>query len=57
MSHPPDTIVSKLNKDPNAKLVEVAKNLGLIGELYATVLFTYNLTISLGRNIYDCIRM
>ncbi|CAH8465098.1 unnamed protein product [Schistosoma mattheei] len=31
VSHPPDTIVSKLNKDPNARLVEVAKNLGLMG--------------------------
>nr|CAH8826266.1 unnamed protein product [Trichobilharzia regenti] len=31
VSHPPDTIVSKLNKDPNARLVEVAKNLGLLG--------------------------
>ncbi|VDM03468.1 unnamed protein product [Schistocephalus solidus] len=31
VSHPPDTIVSKLNKDPNARLMEVAKNLGLLG--------------------------
>ncbi|CAL8101860.1 unnamed protein product [Calicophoron daubneyi] len=31
VSHPPDTIVSKLNKDPNARLIEVAKNLGLLG--------------------------
>lgn len=31
VSHPPDTIVSKLNKDPNAKLLDVAKNLGLVG--------------------------
>ncbi|KAL3316329.1 hypothetical protein Ciccas_005031 [Cichlidogyrus casuarinus] len=31
VSHPADTIVSKLNKDPNAKLMEVAKNLGFMG--------------------------
>ncbi|VDK33874.1 unnamed protein product [Taenia asiatica] len=31
VSHPPDTIVSKLNKDPNARLIEVAKNLGWRG--------------------------
>nr|AKN21595.1 slc25a-27 [Schmidtea mediterranea] len=31
ISHPADTVVSKLNQNPNAKLGEVARNLGLLG--------------------------
>jgi len=31
VSHPADTVVSKLNKDPGAKLMQVAKNLGFWG--------------------------
>jgi len=31
VSHPADTVVSKLNKDPGAKLMTVAKNLGFWG--------------------------
>jgi len=31
VSHPADTVVSKLNKDPGAKLMHVAKNLGFWG--------------------------
>jgi solute carrier family 25 phosphate transporter 3 len=31
VSHPADTVVSKLNKDPGAKLMQVARNLGFWG--------------------------
>lgn len=45
ISHPADTIVSKLNQNPNARLGEVASNLGLLGILYIIASFNILRTI------------
>lgn len=37
VSHPADTIVSKLNQDKGSNFVQAAKNLGLAGECYIFV--------------------
>lgn len=38
VSHPADTIVSKLNQNKGSNFVDVAKSLGLLGELLDFVL-------------------
>ena len=46
VSHPADTIVSKLNKDPGASFMGVAKDLGFAGQLHKTLKLVNLLTLS-----------
>lgn len=43
VSHPADTIVSKLNQDKGSTFVQIAKRLGFVGKWRALISFANNL--------------
>ena len=53
VSHPADTIVSKLNQDKNATMMGVARNLGFMGTYCHHEIWEFKLQCLILRSLYD----